>query len=86
MRITTLVTLALIVGAFSAKQVLVDLTKNLEANELYMVDLKDEVQVKLRANPSTGFSWVLVNRASNDVQVLDLTKEEYVPDHQSEED
>src|SRR4051812_45274905 len=86
MRFTKLVTLAFLLGCTYAKQVLVDLTSSLESNDIIEADLNDDVQIKLKSNPSTGFSWVMVNRVTNDLQTLDLVKEEYVPDHQAEDE
>ncbi len=77
-------TLAAIAAAFfatvSAKQVMVDLTSTESPNALYTANLQDEVVVRLNENPSTGFSWVLINREnSNRVQALDLVKQVYIP-------
>ena len=42
--------------------------------------------MKLPENPTTGYSWVLINRPSNDLQCLALSKVEYFAnkDHRDE--
>jgi len=66
-----------------AKDVVIDLTQtNNEApNVLYTAQPGDKVIMKLNENPTTGYSWSLLNlyNSANDKQVLNLEKQEYIP-------
>ena len=83
------ITLALLFAAacVTARQVMVDLTENETPNALYFAEPGDQVTLKLNENPSTGFSWVLINRDnSNRIQNLDLVKQEYIPNNRQHDE
>eukprot|EP00347_Sterkiella_histriomuscorum_P004671 403359551 len=86
MRITALLTIAAIIGCINSVVVQIDLVENpqSELNAVHPVNIKDVVMIKLAENPTTGYTWVLVNREANS-QALKFSKKEYFPaNHQDD--
>lgn len=79
MRITqALLTFVSIFGLMNALVVQIDLQKNPEeANTVHQVQVNDVVMIQMPMNPTTGFSWVLLDKQENETQCLTLGKEEY---------
>ncbi|CDW74638.1 UNKNOWN [Stylonychia lemnae] len=78
--------LALFTIAATARVIELDLSSPTQFNEIQEANINDVVMMKLPENPTTGYSWLLVNRPSIDIQCLALSKVEYFPNnnHQDE--
>ena len=62
MRTSLFALAALFTVAVHSATVTIDLTQADQPNALYTAELNDEVIVKLNENPTTGYSWILINR------------------------
>ena len=64
MRIT-LATLSLLFACAFASDVIIDLTQASNENTIYTAFPGDKVIMKLNENPTTGYSWSLLNMFNN---------------------
>ena len=58
--------LALFTIAASARVIELDLSNPQQFNDIQEAQVDDVVMMKLPENPTTGYSWVVVNRPEND--------------------